>query len=167
MSDKKMHLCLGVYGDLETAERDYQALKQLHTSGRVAAYDAAVVFKDHEGKVAIQDRKKDKARATWTGLGIGAFVGVLFPPAFIATTAVGGVVGALVAHTHASMSKADVEELGAALRENEVALAVVGDAALPERIEQVLPNAERRIAMELELDAEDFARALDEAGGRA
>lgn len=167
MADSTMHLCLGLYSDIETAERDYQSLKELHTAGRVAAYDAAVVFKDNEGKVAIQDRKKDKARATWTGVGIGAFVGVLFPPAFIATTLVGGVAGALVASTHTSLSKADVEELGAALQDNEVALAVVGDAALPDRIEQVLPNAERRIAKELDLDVEDFARALHEAGDQA
>ena len=76
MANEPAHLCLGLYDDVESAERDYQALKILHTSGRVAAYDAAVVFKDHDGKVAIQDRKKDQATATWTGLGLGAFVGL-------------------------------------------------------------------------------------------
>ena len=62
-----------------------------------------------------------------------------------------------------SLSKADVEELGAALREHEVALAVVGDAALPERAEQVLAGAKRRIAKELDLTKEDLGQAMQEA----
>ncbi len=164
MANEPAHLCLGLYDDVESAERDYQALKILHTSGRVAAYDAAVVFKDHEGKVAIQDRKKDQATATWTGLGIGAFVGLLFPPAIVATALVGGVTGALIGRAHSSLSKAEVEEIGAALLDNEAALVVVGGADLPDRVEQVLPNARHRLARELDLDAEDFAKALhDEA----
>ena len=164
MANEPAHLCLGLYDDVESAERDYQALKILHTSGRVAAYDAAVVFKDHDGKVAIQDRKKDQATATWTGLGIGAFVGLLFPPAVVATALVGGVTGALIGRARSSLSKAEVEEIGAALLDNEAALVVVGGADLPDRVEQVLPNARHRLARELDLDAEDFAKALhDEA----
>ena len=164
MASEQVHLCLGLYDDVESAERDYEALKALHSSGRVAAYDAAVVFKDHDGKVAIQDRKKDQAVATWTGLGVGAFVGLLFPPAFIATTLVGGVTGALVGHARSALSKAEVEEIGAALLDNEAALVVVGDADLPDRFEQVLPGAKHRLAKELNLDLEDFAKALhDEA----
>ena len=164
MANEPAHLCLGLYDDVESAERDYQALKILHTSGRVAAYDAAVVFKDHDGKVAIQDRKKDQATATWTGLGIGAFVGLLFPPAVVATALVGGVTGALIGHARSSLSKAEVKEIGAALLDNEAALIVVGGADLPDRVEQVLPSARHRLARELDLDAEDFAKALhDEA----
>jgi uncharacterized membrane protein len=161
------HLCLGLYDDIEAAERDYQSLKLLHSSGRVAAYDAAVVFKDHDGKVAIQDRKKDQATATWTGVGVGAFVGLLFPPAFVATTLVGGVTGALVGRAHANLSKSEVEQLGRALADNEVALVVVGDAQLPDRLEQVLPGAKHRLAQEIDLDQEDFANALHDEAEKA
>jgi uncharacterized membrane protein len=166
MSEGQAHLCLGLYDDVEVAERDYQSLKVLHSSGRVAAYDAAVVFKDHDGKVAIQDRKKDQATATWTGVGVGALVGLLFPPAFVATALVGGVTGALVGRARASLSKSQVEELGRALTDNEVALVVVGDEQMPDRLEQVLPNAKHRLAQEVDLNQEDFAQALhDEAQG--
>ena len=164
MSEGQAHLCLGLYDDIEVAERDYQDLKALHSSGRVAAYDAAVVFKDAEGRVAIQDRRKREATATWTGVGVGAFVGLLFPPAIVATTLVGGVTGALVGKARAGLSRAEVEALGNALTDNEAALVVVGDAELPERLEQVLPNAKHRLAQEVDLDRDDFARALhDEA----
>lgn len=161
------HLCLGLYDDVATAERDYQSLKVLHSSGRVAAYDAAVVFKDHDGKVAIQDRKKDQATATWTGVGVGAFVGLLFPPAIVATALVGGVTGALVGRAHAGLTKREVEDLGDALQANEAALVVVGDAQLPERLEQVLPGAKHRLAQEVDLDQEQFAKALHDEAERA
>jgi uncharacterized membrane protein len=164
MSEGQAHLCLGLYDDIEIAERDYQSLKVLHSSGRVAAYDAAVVFKDADGKVAIQDRSHKEATATWTGVGIGAFVGLLFPPAIVATTLVGGVTGALVGKARAGLSKREVEELGRALLDNEVALVVVGDEELPDRVEQVLPNAKHRLAQEVDLDRDEFAKALhDEA----
>jgi uncharacterized membrane protein len=167
MADGQAHLCLGLYDDIEMAERDYQGLKTLHSSGRVAAYDAAVVFKDHDGKVAIQDRGKKESTATWTGVGVGALVGLLFPPAFVATALVGGVTGALVGRARASLSKAEVEQLGGALLDNEVALVVVGDAELPERMEQVLPNAKHRMAQEVDLDKEDFASALHDEAEKA
>ena len=160
MSEGQAHLCLGLYDDIEVAERDYESLKVLHSSGRVAAYDAAGVFKDRDGKVAIQDRGKKTATATWTGVGVGAFVGLFFPPAIVATTLVGGVTGALVGKARAGLSKSEVEELGRALSDNEVALVVVGDAELPDRLEQVLPNATHRLAQEVDLDQDDFARAL-------
>lgn len=167
MSEGQAHLCLGLYDDIEIAERDYQSLKVLHSSGRVAAYDAAVVFKDADGKVAIQDRSHKEATATWTGIGVGAFVGLLFPPAIIATTLVGGVTGALVGKARAGLSKREVEDLGRALLDNEVALIVVGDEELPDRVEQVLPNAKHRLAQEVDLDQEEFAKALHDDAERA
>jgi hypothetical protein len=76
---------------------------------------------------------------------------------------VGGVAGGLVGKAKESLSKADAEELGAALREHEVALAVVGDAALFDRVEQVLTGATRRVAKELDLTKEDLGQAMQEA----
>lgn len=167
MADGQAHLCLGLYDDIETAERDYRSLKKLHAEGRVAAYDAAVVFKDHEGKVAIQDRSKKESTATWTGVGVGALVGLLFPPAIVATAVVGGVTGALVGRARASLSKAEVDALGNALLDNEVALVVVGDVELPDRMEQVLPSAKHRMAQEVDLDQDDFAEALHDEAEKA
>ena len=162
MAKGSVHLCVGLYGDLDTAESDYADLKRLHGEGVVGAYDAAVVAREADGTIAVKERKKDTARGAWTGLGIGAVAGLLFPPAILGAALVGGVAGGLVGKARESLSKADVEELGAALREHEVALAVVGDAALFERLEQVLPRASRRIAKELDLTKEDLGQAMQE-----
>lgn len=133
MAKGTVHLCVGIYGQLETAEGDYADLKRLHGEGLVGAYDAAVVARGEDGTIAVKERKRDTARGAWTGLGIGALAGLLFPPALLGTALAGGVAGGLVGKAKESLSKADAEELGAALRGDEVALAVVGDAALFER----------------------------------
>ena len=164
MAKGNVHLCVGIYDRLETAEKDYADLNKLHHAGLVGAYDAAVVARGADGTVGVVERKKDVAHGAWTGLGIGALAGLLFPPALIGTALVGGVAGGLVGKARESLSKAEAEELGAALGEHEVALAVVGDAALLEHVEQVLAGARRRIARELDLTTEDLGQAMQEAG---
>lgn len=166
MAKGTVHLCVGIYDKLEIAEGDYSDLNTLHHAGLVGAYDAAVVTRAADGVVTVVERKKDIARGTWTGLGIGALTGLLFPPAILGAALVGGAAGGLVGKARESLSKADAEELGAALKEHEVALAVVGDAALFERLQQVLPRASRRIAKELDLTKEDLGQAM-QGGQRA
>lgn len=166
MAKGTVHLCVGIYEKLEIAEGDYSELSTLHHAGLVGAYDAAVVTRAADGVVTVVERKKDTARGAWTGLGIGALTGLLFPPAILGAALVGGAAGGLVGKARESLSKADAEELGAALKEHEVALAVVGDAALFERLQQVLPRASRRIAKELDLTREDLGQAMQD-GERA
>ena len=163
MAKGTVHLCVGIYDRLETAEGDYADLKRLHGEGLVGAYDAAVVARQADGTIAVVERKKETARGAWTGLGIGAVAGLLFPPAIVGAALVGGGAGGLVGKAREGLSKTDAEELGAALKGDEVALAVVGDVALFERLEQILPRASRRIAKELDLTKEDLGRAMQEA----
>jgi uncharacterized membrane protein len=162
MAKDTVHLCVGIYDRLETAEDDFASLNKLHHAGLVGAYDAAVVTRGADGTVSVVERKKDTVHGMWTGLGVGALAGLLFPPAMLGTALVGGVAGGLAGKARESLSKADAEELGAALREHEVALAVVGDATLFERAEQVLAGARRRVAKELELTKEDIGQAMQE-----
>jgi hypothetical protein len=89
MTKGTVHLCVGLYHDLETAEADYADLKRLHGEGLVGAYDAAVVARQDDGTVAVEERKKDTARGAWSGLGIGALAGLLFPPAILGAALVG------------------------------------------------------------------------------
>ena len=163
MTKGTVHLCVGIYERLETAEQDYADLDKLHHAGLVGAYDAAVVERVADGTIKIADRKKDTKRGIWTGVGVGALAGLLFPPALIGTAVVGGVAGGLVGKAKEGLSKAEVEELGAALAEHEIALVVVGDAAIPDRADQVLAGATRRIVRELDLTKEDIGQVMREA----
>ena len=54
----------GVYGDAAGALADYDLIKELHTEANlVDAYDAAVIERDHKGKVKIV-KKHETPRAS-------------------------------------------------------------------------------------------------------
>jgi uncharacterized membrane protein len=163
MAENGLYLYLGVYPTPAGAEADYEDLAKLHGSGRIGAYDAAVVTKDAEGKVHVQKHEKPTQHAAWSGIGVGAVLGVLFPPSIIATAVVGGVAGGLVGHLWKGMSRADVKELGEALDEGQAALLVVAPPEVEEQAERLLSRSRQRVVKQLDVDHHQFAEALAEA----
>jgi uncharacterized membrane protein len=157
-----VHLFVGLYQSVETAERDLDGLKKLHAEGLAGAYDAAVVTRDSEGRPRV-DRRKHSGHAVWTGAGVGAVFGALFPPAIVPMALAGAGAGALVKHMEDGLSRKDAEDLAVALESGEVAFVVVSDEAMNERIEQVFPGADRRVASVLDVEKDDFAAALRRA----
>ena len=74
----------GVYANVEDAEADYEALKDLHTeAGMLDAYDAAVIARNEKGKVKITKKHETPTRVGGVlGGGIGLATGLvvaLFP----------------------------------------------------------------------------------------
>jgi uncharacterized membrane protein len=81
MSEDSVFVFVGTYSDVGGAEDDYEVVKELHSSGVVGTYDAAVVGKDDEGKVHVHKHEKPTQHGAWSGLAVGALLGILFPPA--------------------------------------------------------------------------------------
>ena len=89
---------VGVYADEETADADYEAVKDLHTeAGLMDAYDAAVIVRRDDGKVKITKKHETPTRAGGVlGGGIGLATGLviaLFPFAGIGAAALAGAGG--------------------------------------------------------------------------
>jgi uncharacterized membrane protein len=148
-------LLVGAYSSVHDAKADYEVVKALHAEKVVGGFDAAVITKDDEGKVHVNKDETATRKGAWGGAGVGALVGILFPPSLIASAAVGAAVGGFGGHLWKGMSRSDMKELGELLAEGEAALIVIGDWRLEERVEELLRHAERREAREL--------RALDRA----
>ena len=74
---------VATYPDETAARADYQAVKELHATGLVGAYDAAVVTKDANGRVHENKDETATRHGAWWGIAAGAAVGVLFPPAVL------------------------------------------------------------------------------------
>jgi hypothetical protein len=68
---------VAVYDNVHDAESDYEIVKDLHSGGIVGTYDAAVITKDESGKVHVSKDEKPTQHGAWSGLGIGALVGIL------------------------------------------------------------------------------------------
>ena len=151
---------IATYNYVDNAWLDYDAVKELHSKGIITTYDAAVVQKDANGKVSVNKHEKPTQKGGWTGAAVGAVVGILFPPALIATTAVGAGAGALAGHLAGGMSRSDMKDLGEALDAGPAALVVVGKSDLAKKIAQAVSHAQNTLVKELSLDAQDFEAEL-------
>jgi uncharacterized membrane protein len=146
-------LLVGAYESEVDAEMDYEVVKELHANRVIGGFDAAVITKDDDGKVHVNKDETSTRKGAWGGAGVGALVGILFPPSLIASAAVGAAVGGFGGHLWKGMSRSDLKDLGELLDEGQAGLVVIGDWRLEERIEELMRHAERREAREL--------RALD------
>ncbi len=138
MSDKDVFVFIGTYGSVDDAQQDYAAVKELHSSGVIGTYDAAVVAKDADGKVHVHKDEKPTQHGAWTGIAVGAVVGILFPPSIIASAAAGGV----------------------ALDAGQAALVVVGRVKLSEKIEKATAHALKKTEKQMNVDGKDFEKEL-------
>ncbi|HKG38175.1 MAG TPA: DUF1269 domain-containing protein [Conexibacter sp.] len=164
MADEPVFLYLAVYGNEDDARLDYDVLLELHAAGVVGTYDAALVTKDAEGKVHVHKREKPTQHGAWTGIGVGAVIGILFPPSIIASAAVAGTAGGVVGHLWRGMSRSDVKELGELLDSGEAGLIVIGRSKLEEALERELKRANRRIEKELKVEAKELEKELAAEG---
>jgi uncharacterized membrane protein len=109
---------IATYPSEAAAQADYEVVKGLHMVGAVGSYDAAVVIEDDNGKVHENKDEMATRHGGWGGAAIGALIGCLFPPAIIATTAV----GAVSSHLWRGMSRSDAKELGDLINDGRAAL---------------------------------------------
>jgi uncharacterized membrane protein len=163
MANDGVFIFVGTYPDAESAEADYHILKDLHSSGAVGTYDAAVIDKTAKGKVHVHKHEKPTQHGAWSGLAVGALLGILFPPGIIVSGILGAAVGGLTGHLWGGMSRGDLKELGEALDEGEAALIVVGESKLEEALNKELKKAARTYEKQVDANAAELRRELDKA----
>src|SRR6476660_6676171 len=166
----------GVYPDTESAEADYDLVKELFgKDGLVDAYDAAIVERREDGKVKLGKKHETPTRVGGVlGGGAGLATGLvvaLFPFAAIgggllaAATGTGAVLGAVAGHAAAGMSRSDLKELGESLDEGQAGLIVVGVTDMEARIEESMRRAEKVEEKQLKADTTALERDATEAAG--
>ena len=152
---------------------DYELVKDLHTEADlIDAYDAAVIERDHKGKVKIV--KKHETRRPTVGGVLGSRDGlatglvlVLFPAAAIGgglllgTTGAGAVLGSLAGHAAAGMSRGDLKDLGESLDEGEAGLVVIAVSDMEAKVRSAMKRANKIEEKQLKADQKEL-----EAGPR-
>ena len=154
---------IGTYSSEVDARTDYDVVKDLHAMGAVGTYDAAVVTKDDAGKVHVNKDETATRHGAWGGAGVGALVGILFPPSIIGSALVGAAIGGISGHLWKGMSRADVKEFGDAIDSGEAALVIVGETTIEAALEKAELKANTRVAKELELDKGKIDEAVQAA----
>ena len=164
----------GVYSNVDTAEADYQAVKDLYYgTDLIDTFDAAVIGKKENGKVKIYKKHEQPTRhGGWTGAGWGLATGVviaLFPAAAIGTgllagtTAIGAGVGALAGHASGGMSRSDLKEMGEELDVGEAALIVAAASDMESKVDAALTRADKVLKKPMQVDQDALNEELDEA----
>jgi uncharacterized membrane protein len=162
MSDTTFIL-VATYPDEVAARQDYQVVKDAHAAGLVGSYDAAVVTKDANGKVHENKDETATRHGAWWGIAAGAAVGIIFPPAVLASAAVGGVVGGVSGHLAKGMSRSEAKELGDFIDPGQAGLVIVGESKVEEAIKKAVTRAEKQTAKELDVPPKDIDKALQQA----
>ncbi len=166
----------GVYPDKESAEADYELVKELFAaSGLVDAYDAAVVERREDGKVKLGKKHETPTRVGGVvGGGVGLATGLvvaLFPFAAIGggllavATASGAALGAAAGHAAAGMSRGDLKELGEQLDAGQAGLVVVAVSDMESRVREAMKRADKLAEKQLKVDQEALAKDAQDAGG--
>lgn len=156
MADRPVFLYAAVYDNFADAEADYAAVSELHSAGVIGTYDAAVIEKQEGDKVKVHKTEKPTQRGAWTGAGVGAVVGLLFPPAIIGSAIVGAGAGGLVGHLWHGMSRGDLKDLGDELDQGEAALIVLGESRIREQLEKVTRRANTLIEKQIDADGDEL-----------
>ena len=162
MSDRPVFLYAAVYDDLADAEADYDGVLELHAAGLVGTFDAAVIDKE-DGKVHVHKTEKPTQHGAWTGAGVGALVGIIFPPAILGSAIVGAGAGGLVGHLSRGISRGDLKDLGEALDEGTAAVIVIGQSKIEEQIEKATRRATKLIEKQIDADADELEREIEQA----
>jgi uncharacterized membrane protein len=154
---------LAAYDGEDAAREDYEALRELHAAGLVGTYDAAIVRKDADGDVHVRRHEKPTQHGGWTGAGVGAVVGILFPPSLIGSAIVGGAAGGLVGHLWRGLPRHDLKELGETLDAGDAALVVIGETTVEEAVRKATKRASKLVEKQLKADAKELQKQLDAA----
>jgi uncharacterized membrane protein len=163
MSDDPVFVYAAVYADRADAEADYETLLDAHAAHLVGSYDVALMYKDDEGKVHVSKHEKPTQHGAWTGAGVGALVGIIFPPSILGAAVVGAAAGGGIGHALGGMSRSDAKDLGEHLDAGQAALIVIGKSRVQEQLDKALTRAEKSEEREIDADGKQLTKELDTA----
>jgi len=143
VTDYENAVLVAAFADDDAAYAAYQNLQAAEDSGRLGIEGVLVVKTNDKGEVKIHKMTdhSTKTGVKWGAVG-GLVVGLIFPPALLASTVGWGVVGGVLGKVRNEAHKSEVgAELAGALGPNEsgiLALVVAGDVAA---VTQKMPAA--------------------------
>jgi uncharacterized membrane protein len=113
-NDTPVDLYVAAYADENAAQADWDAIKQLADNKVIQVDGLVLVSRDADGKIHEKDKAHVVGGSAILGAAGGLLVGLIFPPALLASGAVGAGIGAgiggLVSHSEKKEIKAEVAD---------------------------------------------------------
>ena len=156
------------YHDVEAAQADYDAVKQLfEREGIGHDFDASVVQRDAEGRSHVISKHEESTRhgLKW-GLAVGAACAVFPAVGLIGGMAAGGAIGAAAGHVKGGMRDSDLRRVADTLDEGEAGLVVVYATNMNDQIDAVLRADDTFVTDEMDVDQATLDRQIAADSGR-
>lgn len=159
-SDAPVDLYIAAYDDPDAARADWDAIKQASKDDLIKVDGLILVSRRADGKIHVDDDFHETRKgATWGAVG-GAVVGLIFPPAIIASAAVGAGIGAgagaLVSHGQKEEIKADVDDT---LPLNSSGIVAIFEERWADDIDKALSNASNVTKEKVDSDSANQVKA--------
>ena len=132
VSDYEYAVVVAAFADEGAAREAYAVLGEAESQGKLGIEGVLVIKTDDEGQVTIQEMTDHSTRTgvKWGAVG-GLLIGIVFPPAILASAVGWGILGGILGKVRNLAHKSDVsDELAGTLGPNEsgiVALVKGGD----------------------------------------
>jgi uncharacterized membrane protein len=173
MADTAYVAIAAQYASEDEAVADFDKLHAFYKdAGKHAAFDAAVVVRDKDGKVSIPKRDDGaKHHGGRTGLAVGLAGGLLV--ALFPAVAIGGAllvgggagagIGAIAGHLSNKSSAEDLKTISETLDAGSAGIVVVADPADSEEVQKLLANATKVTTKDLAVDEKELDNQVQDA----
>jgi uncharacterized membrane protein len=162
------------YDNVAEAEADYEAVKALYREIKTSHdFDAAVIARNEDGKLEVVKKHEEPTRhgaahgLGW-GLAIGAVCAILPGIGLLGGLVVGGAggaaIGAVTGHIKGGMDDSDLKGLGDVVDQGQAALIVVYATNMADQVAANIKAVNRFVSKEVDANADELARQLQEAG---
>jgi uncharacterized membrane protein len=161
MTDNQpLDVLIAVYLIPDLAQQDFDAYTKLAADGEIDTDGVAVVLKDAEGEVQVQETGDHLGRkGAKAGAGVGLVVG-LFAPPLLAATAVGAAVGGVAGKFARHRAKAGIgDKLDDALPPGTAGIIAIYDHAQAELVDATLANPIRKSIAQIDKASADELKA--------
>ncbi len=162
------------YDDVAAAEADYEAVKALYYEIKTShEFDAAVVARNEDGKIEVvkkheQPTRHGAAHGLGWGLAVGAVCAILPGIGLLGALAVGGAggaaIGAVTGHVKGGMNDSDLKSLGEVLEQGHAGLIVVYATNMADQVAANIKAVNKFVSQEIDANADELAKQLQEAG---
>jgi uncharacterized membrane protein len=159
-SDTPVDLYIAAYSDPDAAQVDWDDIKALAKNKTITVDGLVLVRRGMDGKIDVEDNAHTVGHGAAWGAGAGLLVGLIFPPALLASGLVGAGVGAgvggLISHSEKSEIKEEVED---DVPPGSSAIVALFEERWAADIEKALPKADKVSKHEVDKQSAEKAKA--------
>lgn len=155
---------VGAYDSIAEATEDFEGIKAAKSMHFLGEYESALFEKTAEGDVKILNTDATgRSFGAKAGAVTGAVIGLIFPPSIVGMAAAGAGIGAAAGHFMRGMKRDDIKAIGEMLDEGQAGVIMIGQTTLQEGAERLMKHAAKVLKRQVDADAAELKRAIDEA----